>query len=192
MTDIVFSKALAHYENKSKYIATVALPVIMNVQQNQGNQFKNIEIPLSDGKRALPVVVDMEEAIAKEGRPIKLELEKSTTLAMIDGQWKEHLRDMDDLRQSVQSAVYEQKDPLLIYKFESFGLFEQMIDKVNKRNCELPYLEPIFQVNRRLMLPKGRKRTLTLSRVTATKQEVAPGSAPDPRLQPGMPHSNQK
>jgi preprotein translocase subunit SecA len=190
LTDIVFSKALAHYENKSKYIATVALPVIMNVQQNQGNQFKYIEIPLSDGKRALPVVVDMEEAIAKEGRPIKLELEKSTTLAMIDGQWKEHLRDMDDLRQSVQSAVYEQKDPLLIYKFESFGLFEQMIDKVNKEIVSF-----LFRANlpsqQAAHATQGPKADADLSRVTATKQEVAPGSAPDPRLQGNTPQQSE-
>ena len=186
LTDTVFSKALKHYEDKNKYVSQVALPVIMNVHQNQGTQFKNIEIPMSDGKRALQIVVDMEDAIAKEGRPIKLELEKSTTLAMIDGQWKEHLREMDDLRQSVQSAVYEQKDPLLIYKFESFGLFEQMIDKVNREIVSF-----LFRANlpsqQAAQATQGPKADSDLSKVTATKQEVAPGSAPDPRLQGNAP-----
>jgi preprotein translocase subunit SecA len=113
-------------------------------------------------------------------------LEKSTTLAMIDGQWKEHLREMDDLRQSVQSAVYEQKDPLLIYKFESFGLFEQMIDKVNREIVSF-----LFRANlpsqQAAQATQGPKADSDLSKVTATKQEVAPGSAPDPRLQGNAP-----
>ena len=110
----------------------MALPVIQRVHSTQGEQYKNIEIPLTDGKKALPLVVNMEDALAKEGKNIRLELEKATTLAMIDLHWKEHLREMDDLRQSVQNARYEQKDPLLIYKFESFGLFEKLMEKINR------------------------------------------------------------
>ncbi|MEZ4720439.1 MAG: preprotein translocase subunit SecA [Flavobacteriales bacterium] len=182
LTDAVFSKALEHYGQKNKYVAQLALPVIKRVHETQGEQFKNIEIPMSDGRKGLPLVIDMEEAIAKEGRNIRLELEKSTTLAMIDQQWKEHLREMDDLRQSVQSAVYEQKDPLLIYKFESFKLFEQMLDKVNKDIVGF-----LFRANlpnqQAAHATQGQQAGSDLSKVTATKQEVAPGQAPDPRLQ---------
>ncbi len=181
LTDIVFGKALEHYDKKNKFVASVALPVIMNVHQTQGDQFKNIEIPLSDGRRGLPIVVDMEEAIAKGGKTIRLELEKSTTLAMIDAEWKDHLREMDDLRQSVQNAVYEQKDPLLIYKFESFKLFEQMMDKVNREIVSF-----LFRANlpsqQAAQATQGPKENSDLSQVTATKQEVAPGNAPDPRV----------
>ena len=186
LVDTLFSKAINHYQEKNKFIAELALPVIHRVHNTQGNQFKNIEIPLSDGRKGLPLVIDMEEAIAKNGRNIRLELEKTTTLAMIDHQWKEHLRDMDDLRQSVQNAVYEQKDPLLIYKFESFNLFEQMMDKVNKDivgflfRATLPNQQAAHAT-------QGPTVDTDLSRVTATKQEVAPGSAPDPRLQGNSP-----
>jgi preprotein translocase subunit SecA len=181
LTDIIFGKALEHYDKKNKFVASVALPVIMNVHQTQGDQFKNIEIPLSDGRRGLPIVVDMEEAIAKGGKTIRLELEKSTTLAMIDAEWKDHLREMDDLRQSVQNAVYEQKDPLLIYKFESFKLFEQMMDKVNREIVSF-----LFRANlpsqQAAQATQGPKAGSDLSQVTATKQEIAPGNAPDPRV----------
>lgn len=181
LTDLVFSKALEHYEKKNKLVSQLALPVIERVNQTQGEQFKNIEIPLTDGKRGLPIVVDMEDALAKEGRPIKLELEKTTTLAMIDAQWKEHLREMDDLRQSVQNAVYEQKDPLLIYKFESFNLFEQMMDKVNREIVSFLFRASLPN-QQAAHATQGPQVDSDLSQVTATKQEVAPGSAPDPRV----------
>lgn len=186
LIDTVFSKAIAHYQEKNKFIAALALPVIHRVYNTQGNQYKNIEIPLSDGRKGLPLVIDMEEAIAKDGRNIRLELEKTTTLAMIDHQWKEHLRDMDDLRQSVQNAVYEQKDPLLIYKFESFNLFEQMMDKVNKDIVGFLFRATLPN-QQEAHATQGASVDNNLSRVTATKQEVAPGSAPDPRLQGNAP-----
>lgn len=183
LTDVVFSKALEHYNEKNKFIAQVALPVIERVHQTQGEQFKNIEIPMSDGRKGLPLVVNMEEALAKQGRNIRLEMEKSSTLAMIDMQWKEHLREMDDLRQSVQNAVYEQKDPLLIYKFESFNLFEQMIDKINKDIVSFLFRANLpNQQAEQAQATQGPKQESDLSKVTATKQEVAPGQAPTQNL----------
>jgi preprotein translocase subunit SecA len=184
LTDLLFGKAMEHYGKKTKFVIEMAMPVIERVHSNQGNQFKNIEIPMSDGRKGLPIVVDMEEALAKGGRNIRLELEKATTLGMIDMEWKEHLREMDDLRQSVQNAVYEQKDPLLVYKFESFNLFEQMMDKVNKDivgflfRANLPNQQAAHAM-------QGQEVDSDLSRVTATKQEVAPGNAPDPRMNAG-------
>ncbi|GAB4380683.1 MAG: preprotein translocase subunit SecA [Salibacteraceae bacterium] len=181
LTDLVFSKAIEHYNKKMEIIAQIAMPVIKRVHTNQGDKYKNIEIPMTDGRKGLPVVVDMEEALATDGRNIRLELEKATTLAMIDLEWKEHLREMDDLRQSVQNAVYEQKDPLLIYKFESFNLFEQMINKVNRNIVSFLFRAglPNQQAAQATQEPHTQS---DLSQVTATKQEVAPGGAPDPAL----------
>lgn len=178
LTDVIFSKALKHYEQKNKLVAQLAMPVIQRVHETQGEQYRNIEIPMTDGRRGLPLVVEMEEAITKEGRNIQLELEKTTTLAMIDLQWKEHLREMDDLRQSVQNAVYEQKDPLLIYKFESFNLFEQMVNKVNKDIVSFLFRASLPN-QQAAQATQGPKVDTDLSKVTATKQEVAPGNAPD-------------
>ena len=175
MTDLVFSKAVEHYDNKNRFISQLALPVIMRVHQTQGEQYKTIEIPLTDGKKALPLVVNMEEAIEKEGRNIRLELEKGSTLAMIDLHWKEHLREMDDLRQSVQNARYEQKDPLLIYKFESFDLFEKLLDKVNREIVAFLFRASLpNQQADQAQATQGPQADPAMDQVSATRQDVTP------------------
>ncbi|MDC0909469.1 SEC-C metal-binding domain-containing protein, partial [Flavobacteriales bacterium] len=103
-----------------------------NVYENQSANYENIVIPFTDGLKTLQVVTNLKQAHESEGGNISESIEKSVTLAIIDDIWKEHLREMDDLKQSVQNAVYEQKDPLLIYKFESFNLFKSLIEKINK------------------------------------------------------------
>ena len=120
------------YQNKSTSIARQAYPVIKDVYENQSATYENIVIPFTDGLKTLQVVTNLKEAHESEGGNIAEAIEKSVTLAIIDDIWKEHLREMDDLKQAVQTASYEQKDPLLIYKFESFNLFKALIDKVNK------------------------------------------------------------
>ncbi|RMG83875.1 MAG: preprotein translocase subunit SecA [Bacteroidetes bacterium] len=120
------------YHRKSQIVAKTAYPVIKDVFENQSAVYKNIVVPLTDGIKTIQVVVDLEKAYQTEGKEVLNALERSVMLAIIDEEWKEHLREMDDLRQSVQSAVYEQKDPLLVYKFESFELFKKMLDKINK------------------------------------------------------------
>ena len=107
-------------------------PTKPNVFEQRGEMFKNIVVPFTDGKRAYNVVANLEKTYKSEGEELIRAYEKSIMLAHIDDAWKEHLREMDDLKQSVQNATYEQKDPLLIYKFESFGLFSKMIIKVNR------------------------------------------------------------
>ena len=106
--------------------------MIKNVFENESATYKNIVIPFTDGMKTLQVTSNLEEAVKSEGKNIPTSIEKSVTLAMIDDFWKEHLREMDELKQSVQNAVYEQKDPLLIYKFESFELFKVLMSKINK------------------------------------------------------------
>ncbi len=129
LADKLFDTALEVYNNKTRIIGEKTLPVIENVHKN--TQYENILIPFTDGKKSMNVVVNLKKAVENGAREITLAVEKFITLGIIDESWKEHLRELDDLKQSVRNATYEQKDPLLIYKFESFNLFKQMIQKIN-------------------------------------------------------------
>ncbi len=120
------------YLRRMNSVATTAQPVIKNVYEQQGAQYENVYVPVSDGLRAYNVSVNLKKAYETQSKEIFKSFSKVVMLSTIDESWKEHLREMDDLRQSVQNASYEQKDPLLIYKFESFELFRKMLDKVNR------------------------------------------------------------
>jgi len=132
IADQVFDNVLAAYQRKWTHVFEKAMPVVKNVYETQGSQFENIVIPISDGVKTLQTVVNLKEAYDSKATNLKKSVERSSVLAIIDQEWKEHLREMDDLRQSVQGAVYEQKDPLVIYKLESYQLFDSMRDKVNR------------------------------------------------------------
>jgi preprotein translocase subunit SecA len=123
---------LATYERRMDTMLTRAYPIIKDVYEKQGAIYQNIAIPISDGRKMLNLSVNLKKAYESEGKEIARSLSKRITLWQIDDKWKEHLRDMDDLKQSVQNATYEQKDPLLIYKFESFNLFSEMLEELNK------------------------------------------------------------
>jgi len=128
----VYKAAFDHYKAKMERNAEVAFPVISDVYENQRDQYKRIVVPFTDGVKTLQVVTDLQKAYESKGKELVTDFEKNITLAIIDDAWKTHLRKMDELKQSVQLAVHEQKDPLLIYKFEAFELFKAMIDQVNK------------------------------------------------------------
>lgn len=132
LTEQLHERVLKSYSEKNATIARMALPVIRSVYENQSDQYENIVVPITDGQKGLQVTTNLEQAVETEGRELIRDLEKSITLSVIDDSWKDHLRDMDDLRQSVSNAQYEQKDPLLIYKFEAFELFKQMVNKANR------------------------------------------------------------
>ncbi|GAA4281556.1 preprotein translocase subunit SecA [Gaetbulibacter aestuarii] len=132
LTAKVYKAAFAHYKDKMTRNADLAFPVIKNVYENQRDKFKRIVVPFTDGVKTLNVVTDLEKAYNTNGKQLITDFEKNIALAIIDDAWKTHLRKMDELKQSVQLAVHEQKDPLLIYKFEAFELFKSMIDQVNK------------------------------------------------------------
>jgi len=121
-----------HYQKKGETIAQDVFPFIRNVHDDPNSKYENVQIPFTDGLRVIPVVANLKAAYQSGGKELVKELEKSVILAVMDDEWKEHLREMDDLRQSVQNAVYEQKDPLLVYKFESFELFRSMVVRMNK------------------------------------------------------------
>jgi preprotein translocase subunit SecA len=131
--DTVFKAMLDTYTRKVDSIAKQASPVIRDVYENHGTQYKNIVVPFTDGKYMFQVVTNLEKAYKNNGREVAKSFEKQVMLGTIDQAWKEQLREMDDLRTSVQNATYEQKDPLLIYKLESFNLFKEMISKVNRK-----------------------------------------------------------
>ena len=128
----VYKAAFQHYHNKMERTATVAFPIIKQVYEDPANNFERIAVPFTDGTKSLQVVTNLVKAYESEGKQLTKDFEKNITLAIIDESWKTHLRKMDELKQSVQLAVHEQKDPLLIYKFEAFELFKAMIEQVNK------------------------------------------------------------
>ncbi|TNF40074.1 MAG: preprotein translocase subunit SecA [Bacteroidetes bacterium] len=130
--NLIFDKMIAAYNRKVEAISKQAFPVIKNVFETKGNVYHNIVVPISDGKRVFQIICNLEKAYNNKGKELVKSYQKQIVLRTIDEAWKEELREMDDLKQSVQNATYEQKDPLLIYKFESFNLFKQMVAKVNK------------------------------------------------------------
>jgi len=127
----LFEKVYKNYREKSQLIADKAFPVVKEVYE-RNTQFENIAIPITDGIKSINAIANLKKSTESGGREINLAIEKSISLGIIDESWKDHLREMDELKQSVQTATYEQKDPLLIYKFESFELFKTMMQKVNK------------------------------------------------------------
>ena len=131
MAEKLHAHMLETYERRMDTMVQRAFPIVKQVFEKQGAVYQNIAIPISDGRKMLTLSVDLKKAYESEGREIARALSKTITLYIIDDKWKEHLRDMDDLKQSVQNATYEQKDPLLIYKFESFNLFRQMLEELN-------------------------------------------------------------
>ncbi len=132
LTNLLFETVEKHYKDKIERNAEAAFPVIKNVYENEGNRYTNIQVPFTDGVKELKVITNLQKAYETQGKQLVSDFEKNITLAIIDDNWKEHLRKMDELKTYVQNATYEQKDPLLIYKFESFELFKTMIDNINK------------------------------------------------------------
>ena len=132
ITDKLYDFVTEHYKNKIERNAVLAYPVIKDVFENEGDRYERIVVPFTDGIKSLQVVTNLKEAYESEGKSLITDFEKNITLAIIDENWKDHLRKMDDLKQSVQNASYEQKDPLLIYKFEAFELFKLTVDQINK------------------------------------------------------------
>ena len=162
ITDKLFDVVYKNYMEKRKRLAVNTLPVIKDVFENQ-SQFENIAIPFSDGIRQTQVVANLKKSVESKGAEVPLAFEKGISLSHIDDAWKEQLREMDDLKQSVQNASYEQKDPLLIYKFESFELFKKMVHKINKDVVSYLVKGDIFFQNqgglKEAKVPKGIDRS---------------------------------
>lgn len=148
LAEKLYDEALKHYQQKNASVAEKALPVITEINKTRGATIENILVPFTDGVKQIGVTANLKKCVETKNSELVHAMEKMITLAIIDQQWKEHLRDMDDLKQSVQNAVYEQKDPLLIYKFEGFEAFKRFIAKVNEETAsflmkaDIPVREP--------------------------------------------------
>ncbi|MBO4481907.1 MAG: preprotein translocase subunit SecA [Bacteroidales bacterium] len=169
-----------NYRQKIQKLGERAYPVIERVYLSEGHRFQNIAIPITDGKKTLNVVAPLKKCYETKGREIGLSIEKGITLAVIDNAWKEHLREMDDLKQSVQNASYEQKDPLLIYKLESFNLFDQLLSRINEEivsflvKGDLPITENT-QVREAQLPESDAKKLQTGRQEVGGGRQVAPG-----------------
>ncbi|MFN6014679.1 MAG: preprotein translocase subunit SecA [Flavobacteriales bacterium] len=137
LVDKVYSSMCDQYGRKNEKVANRAFPQVKHVFETLSDKYKNIVFPLTDGRREVRIILNLENAYKTEGRAITKEFEKNIILGMIDNEWKEHLREMDDLRSAVHNAQYEQKDPLLVYKLESFELFKAMLQRLNSEAVEL-------------------------------------------------------
>jgi preprotein translocase subunit SecA len=148
LTELVFNAALDSFKRKTDRMSQVAHPVIKKVYEEQGDRYENIVIPITDGKRMYNISCSLKDSYNSGSKEIVKSFEKAILLHSIDESWKEHLREMDELRHSVQNASYENKDPLLIYKLESFDLFKKMIDEMNRKTVsvlmrgQIPVREP--------------------------------------------------
>ncbi len=176
------------YVRKQSLISKQAFPVIKDVFEKQGKLYENIVVPITDGTKVFHILTNLEKAYNSNAEELAKSFEKTILLHTIDEAWKEHLRELDDLRQSVRTATYEQKDPLLIYKFESFELFRTMIDKINKDVCSVLLRGQIpIRDSSGVQRAQAPKRT-DFSKMEANKKEYQPESAPgqkkDEHVQP--------
>ena len=148
LAEKTFAVAMENFKRKTDTLAGIANPVIQRVFEEQGNRYENILIPITDGKRLYQIPVNLKAAAESEGKEVVKSFEKAIMLHVIDEAWKENLRELDELKHSVQNASYEQKDPLLIFKLESVGLFDAMVDKINNQTVsilmrgQIPIREP--------------------------------------------------
>jgi len=177
LTEKLYVEAVQQYRRKTDAIIKQTMPIIQNIRKEQGNHIENVAVPFTDGKKAIQALANLDKYLAHEGRELNDALERSITLALIDDAWKEHLRAMDDLRHSVQTAGYEQKDPLVIYKIEAFSAFKQMDDQVNKDIVSfLCHAQiPVEQTNAG-QIKEGREQKTDMSRMRERKESFATSS----------------
>ena len=175
--EVVVKQAISGFKRKTDRLAEIANPVIKDVYEQQGAIYENILIPITDGKRVYNISTNLKEAYESESKELVKSFEKSILLHTIDEDWKEHLREMDDLRQSVQNASYEQKDPLLIYKLESFNLFKLMVSDVNSKAVSILMRGQIpIQDPKRVQQAAPEQKT-DYSKYRTQKDEIGDGSS---------------
>lgn len=185
LIETVFNASQAHYAQKVQFISDLVFVDVRNVYTNPNNTYTSITVPFTDGIRFLQINTELKKAFETKGREVGLSFEKSVVLHMIDDAWKEHLRELDDLKQAVQNASLEQKDPLVIYKLESFNLFKDMVLKTNKEVIQLlmkggiPQGGPQDQVQLAQEVPVAKKERLTESR-----EEVGSGQEEEEKQKP--------
>jgi preprotein translocase subunit SecA len=167
----LYDEAFSNYQRKRKELMKTALPVFKNIRETQGQMIQNVMVPFSDGRKAIQVLTNLDKTLQTAGAELVNALERTVTLFLIDDSWKEHLRAMDDLKQSVQTAHYEQKDPLVIYKGEAFNLFRQMDSEVNTNivsflcHAELP-------IQQNVPAREAKQEKTDMSKMRSNRREV--------------------
>jgi len=184
LVDKIYQEMVATYSRRTEIIAKQAYPVIRDVYEQQSHLYTNIIVPISDGKHVFQIITNLEKAYKNQGKELVKSYQKQTVLSTIDEAWKEQLREMDDLKQSVQNATYEQKDPLLIFKFESFNLFKVMIGKVNKDIVSILAKGHIPMSEPQPVREGFERRGLDMSKLSTSKSEP-----PTSSLRPNQPEA---
>jgi preprotein translocase subunit SecA len=184
LTPELFDDVLKQFKRRMERMAQVAQPIIKQVYENQGSMYENIMIPITDGRKMYNIACNLKEAYDTQSKAIPNSFQKAITLHTIDEAWKEHLREMDDLRHSVQTASYENKDPLLIYKLESFNLFKVMVEEMNKKTVsilmrgQIPMREGPNQQSGIQLRHAAPERRQDMSRYRTEKSEAGEGGNP--------------
>jgi preprotein translocase subunit SecA len=174
LAERLYNEATTAYQHKMEDLQRHAVPVFKNIRLQQGNHIENVVVPFTDRRKAVQVLTNMQKTLDTSGRELSNALERTITLVIIDDAWKEHLRSMDDLKQSVQTAYLEQKDPLVIFKMEAFELFRRMDSEVNKDIVSFLCHSSIpMEQNNGQQLREGREEKTDMSRMRANKAEVA-------------------
>ena len=193
ITAKTYKAVLAHYTDKIARNAKEAFPVVKNVYENNNGKYERIVVPFTDGIKSLNIVTNLEKAYQTEAKSLITDFEKNVSLAIIDEAWKKHLRKMDELKQSVQLAVHEQKDPLLIYKFEAFNLFKKMMDNVNREvisflfKADLPSQNPneiseAKQVSQKGNYTESKEEVLNSDELAARNREAGQQAQNKPQV----------
>ena len=183
-TDLVqalYEEALNSYNAKNEELAKQAIPVFQNIRQHQGAHIENVVVPFTDGRKAMQVLANLDKTIVTGGHELVNAMERNITLGLIDDEWKEHLRNMDDLKQSVQTASYEQKDPLVIYKIEAYKLFEGMQTGLNKQIVQFLCHSGI-PVEQEQDIRQGREQRTDMSRMKQRKENLVPAGEREPAM----------
>lgn len=173
LTDQLYSVAIANYQKHKEEVSRQAVPVFKNIRQSQGSHIENVVVPFSDGRKGINVLTNLDKTVSSSGQELSNAMERNITLSIIDDAWKEHLRAMDDLKQSVQTVYLEQKDPLVIYKVEAYSLFKRMSSEVNRDIVSfLCHAQLPIQEEQTSNLREGRQQKTDMSRMKANKADV--------------------
>jgi preprotein translocase subunit SecA len=173
LSDHLYMEASENYLHHKEELRKQAVPVFKNIRQSQGGHIENVVVPFTDGRKAINVLTNLDKTLSTQGEELTAALERTITLALIDDSWKEHLRAMDDLKQSVQTAYLEQKDPLVIYKVEAFNLFKQMDGELNREIVSfLCHSGLPVQQEQAPQLKEGRQQKTDMSSMRANKEAI--------------------
>jgi preprotein translocase subunit SecA len=173
LSDELYKETIENYQQHKEEVRKQAVPVFKNIRSTQGAHIENVVVPFSDGRKGINVLTNLNKTLATEGQELCNAMERNITLSIIDDSWKEHLRAMDDLKQSVQTVYLEQKDPLVIYKVEAYGLFKRMSSEVNREIVSfLCHASLPVQENATPNLKEGRQQKTDMSKMKVNKEEI--------------------